>query len=59
NHYMDADDSSSILYGDDSGNDTNANDSLNEPKEPYADSITHTENGFITLSMNYTISSHR
>ncbi|CAM4987122.1 unnamed protein product [Rotaria socialis] len=56
---MDADDSSSILYGDDSGNDTNANDSLNEPKEPYADSITHTENGFITLSMNYTISSHR
>ncbi|CAF3072639.1 unnamed protein product [Rotaria socialis] len=37
----------------------NADDSLNEPKEAYADSITHAENGFITLSMNCTISSHR
>ncbi|CAF2019127.1 unnamed protein product [Rotaria magnacalcarata] len=63
-----ANDSSSALYGedsrndtnvDDSGNDTNVDDSLNEPNEPYCDSVTHGENGFITLSMNCTISSHR
>ncbi|CAF3252406.1 unnamed protein product, partial [Rotaria socialis] len=54
-----ANDSSSALYGEDSGNDTNVDDSLNEPNEPYCDSVTHGENGFITLSMNCTISSHR
>ncbi|CAF3738772.1 unnamed protein product [Rotaria socialis] len=54
-----ANDSSSALYGEDSGNDTNIDDSLNEPNEPYCDSVTHGENGFITLSMNCTISSHR
>ncbi|CAF4947259.1 unnamed protein product, partial [Rotaria socialis] len=54
-----ANDSSSALYGEDSGNDTNVDDSLNEPNEPYCDSVTRGENGFITLSMNCTISSHR
>ena len=54
-----ADDSSSALYGGDSSNDTDVDDSSNEPNAPYADSITHAENGFITLSMNCTISSHR
>ena len=42
-----------------SGNGTNANSSLNERKDPYADSITHAENEFIMLSMNCTIASHR
>lgn len=54
-----ADDSSSTLYEEDSGNDTNIDDSLNEPSESYCDSVTHGENEFITLSMNCTISSHR
>ena len=54
-----ADDSSNALYAEDSGNDTNADDSLKEPKEAYTDSISHAKNGFITLSINCTISSHR
>ena len=54
-----ADDSSSALYAKDSGNDTNADDSLKEPKEAYSDPISHAKNAFISLSMNCTISSHR
>ena len=53
------DGSSSALYAEDSGNDTNADDLLKEPQEAYTDSISHPKNGFITLSMNCTISSHR
>ena len=53
------DGSSSALYGEDSSNDINADDTLNEPKELYAYSITHVKNGFINLSMNCTIPSYR
>jgi hypothetical protein len=55
------DDSSSTLFENDSCYQTNIDDSSNEMNEPEADSmaITHGEKGFITLSMNCTISSHR
>ena len=53
------DGSSSALYAEDSGNDTNTDDLLKEPQEAYTDSIRHAKNGFIRLSMNCAISSHR
>ena len=43
------DGSSSALYAEDSGNDTNADDLLKEPQEAYTKSISHAKNGFITL----------
>ena len=53
------DNSSSALYAEDSGNYTNADDLFKEPQEAYTDSISHPKNGFIALSINCTISSHR